>query len=154
MRHPLKLSRPAGPRFHRLCFLCPVRPDNVRVALTLLTAIHFSSAFDVLTRQTACRSVLEQDRKDPASLMRVFASGATAGGVCALLQTPVRLTNLTKRRYVRLSPCQCTLPLTRQIEVVKCRAQVENQASSKALGSLGITKLIARQEGIKGEFAG
>lgn len=40
--------------------------------------------------------------------------------------------------------------LTRQIEVVKCRAQVENQASSKALGSLGITKLIARQEGIKG----
>lgn len=95
MRHPLKLSRPAGPRFHRLCFLCPVRPDNVRVALTLLTAIHFSSAFDVLTRQTACRSVLEQDRKDPASLMRVFASGATAGGVCALLQTPVRLTKLT-----------------------------------------------------------
>ena len=37
-----------------------------------------------------------------------------------------------------------------QIEVVKCRAQVENQASSKSLGSFGIARLIVREEGLKG----
>lgn len=89
--------------------------------------------------------------------MRVFASGATAGGVCALLQTPVSLTNpstYSEHHAIDLTHLLAPVSLTRQIEVVKCRAQVENQASSKALGSLGITKLIARQEGIKGEFAG
>jgi len=34
-------------------------------------------------------SAFEQDRQNPASLPLVFSSGALAGGVCALLQTPV-----------------------------------------------------------------
>ena len=38
-----------------------------------------------------------------------------------------------------------------KVEVVKCRAQVESQASPK-LGSFGIAKLIARQEGLKGDY--
>ncbi|KAL7008830.1 hypothetical protein EMMF5_001576 [Cystobasidiomycetes sp. EMM_F5] len=70
------------------------------------------------------RSMFNQDRQNPSEISRVFASGAIAGGLCALLQTP--------------------------IEVIKCRAQVENQASSRKLGSYGITKLIANQEGFKG----
>ena len=35
------------------------------------------------------RSVFQQDRQNPAAISRVFASGAMAGGICALLQTPV-----------------------------------------------------------------
>lgn len=34
-------------------------------------------------------SAFEQDRQNPASLPLVFSSGALAGGICALLQTPV-----------------------------------------------------------------
>lgn len=37
------------------------------------------------------RSSFRQDRQDPSALSRVFLAGATAGGMCALLQTPVRL---------------------------------------------------------------
>jgi hypothetical protein len=39
-----------------------------------------------------------------------------------------------------------------QVEVIKCRAQNESGAGPKTLGSLGITKLIAQQEGFKGEY--
>lgn len=73
-------------------------------------------------------SFFQQERQNPADLTKVFASGALAGGVCALLQTPV--------------------------EVIKCRAQNEPQKGPKTLGSLGITKLIAQQEGFKGFYHG
>lgn len=35
------------------------------------------------------RQGLEQDRQDPSALSRVFLAGATAGGLCAMLETPV-----------------------------------------------------------------
>ncbi|KAK9900343.1 mitochondrial carrier [Cystobasidium minutum MCA 4210] len=73
-------------------------------------------------------SFFQQERQNPADLSKVFASGAMAGGVCALLQTP--------------------------IEVIKCRAQNEPQKGPKTLGSLGITKLIIQQEGLKGFYHG
>lgn len=86
--------------------------------------------------------MFNQDRQNPSEISRVFASGAIAGGLCALLQTPVCA------RYAGSNDCADTLQ--NQIEVIKCRAQVENQASSRKLGSYGITKLIANQEGFKG----
>ena len=55
----------------------------------------------------------------------------------------------TRRRLTRLPRIQRT-DISEQIEVVECRAQVENQASSKSLGSFGIAKLIVREEGVKG----
>ena len=36
------------------------------------------------------RQQLGQDRQDPSGLSRVFLAGATAGGLCAMLETPVR----------------------------------------------------------------
>lgn len=41
---------------------------------------------------------------------------------------------------------------TLQIEVVKCRAQFENQASEKRLGTFGIARMIVKQEGFKGDL--
>ncbi|GAA5820152.1 hypothetical protein JCM3770_005393 [Rhodotorula araucariae] len=70
---------------------------------------------------------LHQDRQDPNALSRVFLSGATAGAMCALLETP--------------------------IEVVKTRAQVES-VPGKKLGSFGIAKQIARKEGLRGFYIG
>ncbi|GAA6043273.1 hypothetical protein JCM8097_003027 [Rhodosporidiobolus ruineniae] len=70
---------------------------------------------------------LGQDRQDPNSLVRVFLSGATAGGMCALLETP--------------------------IEVVKTRAQVES-VPGKKLGSFRIAREIARKEGLRGFYIG
>ncbi|GAA5833394.1 hypothetical protein JCM11251_003481 [Rhodosporidiobolus azoricus] len=70
---------------------------------------------------------LGQDRQDPNSLSRVFLSGATAGALCALLETP--------------------------IEVVKTRAQVES-VPGKKLGSFRIASQIARTEGLRGFYIG
>ncbi|BGP28184.1 mitochondrial carrier protein, family 25 [Rhodotorula toruloides] len=70
---------------------------------------------------------LHQDRQDPNALSRVFASGATAGALCALLETP--------------------------IEVVKTRAQVES-VPGKKLGSFRIASQIARKEGLRGFYIG
>ncbi|TNY22300.1 mitochondrial carrier domain-containing protein [Rhodotorula diobovata] len=70
---------------------------------------------------------LHQDRQDPNALSRVFLSGATAGALCALLETP--------------------------IEVVKTRAQVES-VPGKKLGSFGIARQIARNEGLRGFYIG
>ncbi|GAA5940919.1 hypothetical protein JCM3775_006848 [Rhodotorula graminis] len=70
---------------------------------------------------------LHQDRQDPNALSRVFLSGATAGALCALLETP--------------------------IEVVKTRAQVES-VPGKKLGSFGIARQIARKEGLRGFYIG
>ncbi|KAK4053284.1 hypothetical protein OIO90_003896 [Microbotryomycetes sp. JL221] len=70
---------------------------------------------------------LGQDRQDPNRLSRVFAAGAAAGGICAMLETP--------------------------IEVVKCRAQVE-QGSGEKLGSFKIARAIARKEGLRGFYIG
>ncbi|KAM0787290.1 hypothetical protein ACM66B_006523 [Microbotryomycetes sp. NB124-2] len=70
---------------------------------------------------------LGQDRQDPNGLGRVFAAGAAAGGICAMLETP--------------------------IEVVKCRAQVE-QGSGAKLGSFNIARAIARKEGLRGFYIG
>ncbi|BGP52389.1 hypothetical protein JCM10450v2_008367 [Rhodotorula kratochvilovae] len=70
---------------------------------------------------------LHQDRQDPNALSRVFLSGATAGALCALLETP--------------------------IEVVKTRAQVES-VPGKKLGSFGIASQIARKEGLRGFYIG
>ncbi|CAD6586615.1 MAG: hypothetical protein CYPHOPRED_003618 [Cyphobasidiales sp. Tagirdzhanova-0007] len=107
------------------------RTEGVRflvagAAAPILGLAFIDSAFFALYGRTM--SILKQDRQDPYSLPWVFASGSLAGGVCALLQTP--------------------------IEVIKCRAQVENQASSKKLGSFGIARLTARQEGLKGFYHG
>ncbi|GAA5887163.1 hypothetical protein JCM6882_009469 [Rhodosporidiobolus microsporus] len=70
---------------------------------------------------------LGQDRQDPNSLTRVFLSGATAGALCACLETP--------------------------IEVVKTRAQVES-VPGKKLGSFRIASQIAKTEGLKGFYIG
>ncbi|GAA6024510.1 hypothetical protein JCM10207_000400 [Rhodosporidiobolus poonsookiae] len=70
---------------------------------------------------------LGQDRQDPNALSRVFLSGATAGALCALLETP--------------------------IEVVKTRAQVESTPGQK-LGSFRIAAQIARTEGLRGFYIG
>ncbi|GAA5858091.1 hypothetical protein JCM8547_005649 [Rhodosporidiobolus lusitaniae] len=82
---------------------------------------------------------LGQDRQDPNALSLVFLSGATAGALCALLETP--------------------------IEVVKTRAQVESPSShsshshpssseGKKLGSFKIASQIARTEGLRGFYVG
>ncbi|KAK4048955.1 hypothetical protein OIV83_004511 [Microbotryomycetes sp. JL201] len=70
---------------------------------------------------------LGQDRQDPNGLGRVFAAGAAAGGICAMLETP--------------------------IEVVKCRAQVE-QGTGQKLGSFKIARAIAKKEGLRGFYIG
>ncbi|POY71589.1 hypothetical protein BMF94_5374 [Rhodotorula taiwanensis] len=70
---------------------------------------------------------LGQDRQDPASLSRVALSGAAAGAMCAMLETP--------------------------IEVVKTRAQVES-VPGKKLGSFKIASQIARKEGVRGFYTG
>ncbi|GAA5963465.1 hypothetical protein JCM8115_003375 [Rhodotorula mucilaginosa] len=68
-----------------------------------------------------------QDRQDPNSLSRVALSGAAAGAMCAMLETP--------------------------IEVVKTRAQVES-IPGKKLGSFKIASQIARKEGLRGFYIG
>ncbi|GAA5992553.1 hypothetical protein JCM10908_002660 [Rhodotorula pacifica] len=70
---------------------------------------------------------LGQDRQDPNSLSRVALSGAMAGAMCAMLETP--------------------------IEVVKTRAQVES-IPGKKLGSFKIASQIARKEGLRGFYIG
>ncbi|GJN94563.1 hypothetical protein Rhopal_007646-T1 [Rhodotorula paludigena] len=70
---------------------------------------------------------LRQDRQDPSHLSRVFLSGAGAGALCAMLETP--------------------------IEVVKTRAQVES-VPGKKLGSFRIASQIARKEGLRGFYVG
>ncbi|GAA5981828.1 hypothetical protein JCM11641_007437 [Rhodosporidiobolus odoratus] len=70
---------------------------------------------------------LHQDRQDPSHLSRVALSGATAGALCALLETP--------------------------IEVVKTRAQVESTPGAK-LGSFKIASQIAKKEGLRGFYIG
>ncbi|GAA5867979.1 hypothetical protein JCM3774_001554 [Rhodotorula dairenensis] len=70
---------------------------------------------------------LGQDRQDPNSLARVALSGAAAGAMCAMLETP--------------------------IEVVKTRAQVES-IPGKKLGSFKIASQIARKEGLRGFYIG
>ncbi|KAH9817202.1 mitochondrial carrier domain-containing protein [Melampsora americana] len=71
-----------------------------------------------------CMSLFGQDRERPEHLTYVFASGAFAGGCCALLQTP--------------------------IEVIKCRAQAEhvNQMTGVKLGSYEILS------GLRGFYLG
>ncbi|KAH8928175.1 mitochondrial carrier [Atractiella rhizophila] len=79
---------------------------------------------------------MNQDREEPNHLGGVVLAGANAGGICALLQTP--------------------------IEVVKCRAQAEESRhvsngelqDRKKLGSLGIARTIIRGEGIRGFYIG
>lgn len=77
-----------------------------------------------------CMSVFGQDRERPEHLPYVFASGAFAGGCCALLQTP--------------------------IEVIKCRAQAEhvNQTTGVKLGSYEISRKILRESGLRGFYLG
>lgn len=77
-----------------------------------------------------CMSSLSQDRQDPSSLAAVFASGAAAGGVCALLQTPV--------------------------EVVKCRAQAEplDPRTGEKSSSWEISRKIASGQGLRGFYIG
>ncbi|MBW0569015.1 hypothetical protein O181_108730 [Austropuccinia psidii MF-1] len=77
-----------------------------------------------------CMSIFNQDRERPSNLNHVFASGATAGGVCALLQTP--------------------------IEVIKCRAQAEhfNQLTGAKAGSFVIAKKIYQRDGLRGFYLG
>jgi len=122
-------SRPPNGTRAGLVFLW--KTEGVRflvagAAAPILGLAFIDSAFFALYGRTM--SFFRQDRQDPQSLYRVFQSGAIAGGVCALLQTP--------------------------IEVVKCRAQVESQASSRALGSFGIARLILKEEGLKGFYHG
>ncbi|KDE03758.1 hypothetical protein MVLG_05762 [Microbotryum lychnidis-dioicae p1A1 Lamole] len=91
----------------------------------ILGLAFIDSAFFGLYGQFMSR--FDQDRQDPTSLTKVFVAGATAGGLCALLETP--------------------------IEVVKCRAQVESGAGTK-LGSFKIASMIARHEGLRGFYIG
>ncbi|SCV67117.1 BQ2448_5763 [Microbotryum intermedium] len=91
----------------------------------ILGLAFIDSAFFGLYGQFMSR--FDQDRQDPTSLTKVFVAGATAGGLCALLETP--------------------------IEVVKCRAQVESGAGAK-LGSFKIASMIARHEGLRGFYIG
>lgn len=69
-----------GSCLHRLGVLCYIRPINV---------CSFTTNLETLVLMTLDRSVFQQDRQNPAAISRVFASGAMAGGICALLQTPV-----------------------------------------------------------------
>ncbi|CAH7688215.1 mitochondrial carrier domain-containing protein [Phakopsora pachyrhizi] len=77
-----------------------------------------------------CMTTFKQNREQPTSLGSVFASGAIAGGVCALLQTP--------------------------IEVVKCQAQAEhmNRDTGSKSGSFAIAKKIYRNDGFRGFYLG
>lgn len=77
-----------------------------------------------------CMSAFSQDREQPNNVAFVFTSGAIAGGVCALLQTP--------------------------IEVIKCRAQAEhlNQKTGSKSGSFVIAKKIYQQYGFQGFYLG
>ncbi|EGG04815.1 uncharacterized protein MELLADRAFT_108184 [Melampsora larici-populina 98AG31] len=77
-----------------------------------------------------CMSLFRQDRERPEHLPYVFASGAFAGGCCALLQTP--------------------------IEVIKCRAQAEhvNPTTGVKLGSYEISRKILRESGLRGFYLG
>ena len=117
---PLLLRRHGGPdprpRLHRLGLLRPVRAHDVSRRPSLrscrrrcerasrptrslpsgagaahsrafITAVHGT---DSMPRLLARREQLHQDRQDPNALSRVFLSGATAGALCALLETPVR----------------------------------------------------------------
>lgn len=77
-----------------------------------------------------CMTTFNQDRERPSKLPLVFASGAIAGGVCALLQTP--------------------------IEVIKCRAQAEllNHETGSKTGSFSIARKIYQRDGFQGFYLG
>lgn len=59
----------------------------------------------------------------------------------------------TRERFEISGPNSTALTLTLQIEVVKCRAQVE-QGSGAKLGSFKIASMIARREGLRGFYIG
>lgn len=124
--------------------------------------------------------LFKQDRQDPSDLHNVFIAGATSGGICALLQTPVRGPFALSLAFILCAGGE-RLTGQVQIEIVKCRAQAESSSShtstpaassgkaqstiagaasssSKApkerLGSFKIARLIWRKDGLRGFYIG